>query len=150
MASKMLDTLEPAFKLKVEKLIADAKIHGINLAPTSCRRTIAQQDKLYAQGRTTKGDIVTKAKGGQSPHNFGLACDLCPLDKNGNLWWDAPDDVWHVIHNLAEGEGMLDSGRKTAALDSGYDWNFKDSPHVEDPHWKEAQALWKEGKLYVA
>ena len=35
-------------------------------------RTFAQQNALYAQGRITPGKIVTKAKGGQSWHNFGL------------------------------------------------------------------------------
>jgi len=29
-------------------------------------RTIAEQDALYAQGRTKPGAVVTKAKGGQS------------------------------------------------------------------------------------
>lgn len=48
-------------------------------------RTFAEQDALYAQGRTATGKIVTKAKGGQSWHNYGLAIDIVLLlDKDGN------------------------------------------------------------------
>lgn len=37
-------------------------------------RTIEEQNELYAQGRTKAGKKVTNAKGGQSYHNYGLAC----------------------------------------------------------------------------
>lgn len=39
-------------------------------------RTYDEQDKLYYQGRTFPGPIVTYAKGGESNHNFGLAFDI--------------------------------------------------------------------------
>ena len=39
-------------------------------------RTYAEQDALYAQGRTKKGAKVTNARGGYSWHNFGLAFDF--------------------------------------------------------------------------
>jgi peptidoglycan L-alanyl-D-glutamate endopeptidase CwlK len=51
-------------------------------------RTIAEQNELYAQGRTKAGKIVTNAKGGQSYHNYGLAFDIVLLvdkDKNGSF-----------------------------------------------------------------
>jgi len=139
--NKALDSLEPEFKPLIIALLAELKLRGINCVVTSGRRTIDEQNKLYSQGRTTSGSVVTKARGGESPHNFGLAADLCPLDSNGNLWWNCPDDIWQVIHNLAEERGYLDSG---------YDWKFKDRPHLEDPRWKTAQALWREGKLIVS
>lgn len=48
-------------------------------------RTFQEQDAIYAQGRTTPGNIVTYAKGGQSYHNYGLAVDIVFLiDKDGN------------------------------------------------------------------
>jgi len=50
-------------------------------------RTFAEQDALYAQGRTTPGHRVTAAKGGQSFHCFGLAVDICPF-VNGKLDWE--------------------------------------------------------------
>jgi hypothetical protein len=39
-------------------------------------RSFAEQDALYAQGRTKPGKIVTKARGGFSNHNFGVAFDI--------------------------------------------------------------------------
>lgn len=49
-------------------------------------RTFAEQDALYAQGRTKPGKKVTNAKGGQSVHNYGFACfseDTRVLTNNG-------------------------------------------------------------------
>lgn len=138
-----LDELELSFKVRVQKLIDELKVMGITVVPTSCYRSIEEQDKLYAQGRTAKGAIVTKAKGGQSPHNFKLACDVCPLKpSDGSLWWDAPQEIWNVIHKVAEEGDLLD-------LDSGYDWKFVDRPHVEDTNWRLTQAAWREGKWHA-
>jgi hypothetical protein len=53
------------------------------------RRTMEEQAALYAKGRTTSGKIVTKAKPGESYHNYGLAFDWVPLKqsgKNADLW----------------------------------------------------------------
>lgn len=142
MSSKILDSLEPSFRPLVIALLGELKLRGINCIVTSGRRTVEEQNKLYAQGRTSPGNIVTKAKGGQSPHSFGLAADLCPLNpKDGSLWWNAPDDIWNVIHLLSEERGYLDSG---------YDWKFCDRPHIEDPKWKVTQAKWKAGKVDIA
>lgn len=139
--NKVLDSLDINFKPLIVALLAQLELDGIKCIGTSGRRTIVEQDKLYAQGRTTPGEIVTKAKGGQSPHNFGLAVDLCPINpKDGSLWWNAPDDVWNIIHLLAEERGYLDSG---------YDWKFCDRPHVEDPRWKIEQAKWIKGEIHV-
>ena len=134
--SNKLDQLATPFRDKVKQVIEQLKVMGINVIPTSCYRSIEEQDKLYAQGRTASGDIVTKAKGGQSPHNFRLACDLCPVNpKDGSLWWTAPDDVWHAMHEIGEQLG----------LNGGWDWNFKDAPHYEDKDWKVTQAAWRQG-----
>lgn len=139
--SHIIDTLEPSFKPKIEVLLHELELQGIKCLVTSGRRTIDEQNKLYNQGRTTSGPIVTKAKGGQSPHNFGMAADLCPLTVGNKLWWDAPDDIWHAIAATAEKNGLV----------AGYHFkSFVDAPHIEDAHWKEQQALWKEGKLQVA
>lgn len=60
---------------------------------TQGMRTIAQQNELYAQGRTKKGDIVTNARGGDSFHNYGLAIDFALLLPDGrNVSWDMNRD----------------------------------------------------------
>ena len=58
-------------------------------------RTFAEQDALYAQGRSVPGSIVTNAKGGESPHNYGCASDWTLWDVSGNpIWMTAKDDRW--------------------------------------------------------
>lgn len=86
-------------------------------------RTIAEQDALYAQGRTAPGKIVTKAKGGSSYHNYGLAVDLAIIiDKDGNgtyetISWDTNMEVVKVF----EAAGWEWGGR----------WKFLDKPHFQ-------------------
>lgn len=140
--SKILDSLEETFRDKVIEVIRICKEeHGITMVPTSGLRTIAEQDKLYAQGRTTKGSVVTKAKGGQSPHNFQRAVDCCPTDSKGNLNWNAKDSVWKTYADVAASQGLV----------AGYYFkSFKDMPHIESKDWKIVQAQWKEGKIKVA
>lgn len=55
---------------------ATAATYGCSYIMLSGNRTWAEQDALYAQGRTQPGEIVTRAKGGQSNHNFGIAADF--------------------------------------------------------------------------
>lgn len=55
------------------KRVLDA---GINAKIIGGTRTFAQQDALFALGRTKPGKIVTNAKGGFSNHNFGVAWDI--------------------------------------------------------------------------
>ncbi len=105
------------------------------------RRSIAEQNALYAQGRTAPGKVCTKAKGGQSAHNFGLAADLCPI-KDGELWWDAPKSLWQQAADLA---------KKTLCLVPGFYFeSIYDPDHFEDPNWKTTQALYYAGKMEVA
>lgn len=63
--------------------------------PFSGIRSFMAQDRLYAQGRTMPGDIVTKAKGGDSPHNHGSATDWTRwTDDEEAIWIEADDDRW--------------------------------------------------------
>ena len=140
-SQKVLDQLDPEFKPLVVALLAELKQDGIVCVATSGYRTFEEQNKEFAKGRTVPGKIVTKAKGGHSPHNYRLAVDICSINPHdGTLWWNAPDDIWNVIHILAEQRGYLDSG---------YDWKFCDRPHIEDPRWKHQRELWIEGKITI-
>ena len=57
--------------------------YKLTLKGISGSRTAAEQDALYAQGRTAPGKIVTNARAGQSNHNYGLALDLGIFDGAG-------------------------------------------------------------------
>lgn len=91
-------------------------------------RSPDQQAKLYAQGRTAPGPIVTCSKPGQSAHNRqvnGLpaadAFDACPL-VNARPTWDTHGEAllfWNVMGSCAESIG-LEWGRHYHRL--GGDW----------------------------
>lgn len=84
-------------------------------------RTFAESEKLYAQGRTTPGPIVTQAKAGQSWHNYGLALDF-HLQINGKDVWNEKHPGWLTVVNIFKKYGFSWGG----------DWkSFKDYPHLE-------------------
>lgn len=138
-----LDSLDPDFRNIVEKVIAEvSEATGLEWIATSCTRTIAEQNKLYSQGRTAPGQIVTKAKGGQSPHNFKLAVDCAPMRQDGeDIWWTAPEGYWEVYGMIAKNHGLTWGGDFKSIVDR---------PHIESPSWKMVQALWREGKVEIA
>lgn len=139
-----IDLLHPIIREEVSeiyKLICQ-KLSGKAI----CRfaytlRTFKEQDELYSQGRTKLFDsagkrlgIVTKAKGGQSIHNYGLAIDIVLLvDKNGDgvyesASWETKVDYdgdaqsdWMEIVSIFKAHGYIWGG----------DWKFKDAPHFE-------------------
>lgn len=97
-------------------------------------RTFAEQDALYAQGRTKPGPKVTNAKSSQSYHNYGLAIDVVLLiDKDGNgtfetASWDTKTDFdgdkkadWQEIVTIFKRYGW----------EWGGDWRFVDAPHFQ-------------------
>lgn len=111
-------TLHPKVRDKAREFINKAEKQGIKLRITSAQRTYAEQDALYAQGRTKGGSIVTNAKAGESSHNFGTAIDVVPI-VNGNADWNTD---WNKIATIGKSVGFVWGG----------DWtSFKDKPHFE-------------------
>jgi peptidoglycan L-alanyl-D-glutamate endopeptidase CwlK len=90
-------------------------------------RSFEMQTKLYAKGRTEAGSIVTYARAGQSPHNYGCASDWCIWDDNGTVTlrddipqWNKKDPKWGTY--------------KWACQKSGGKWlgeSMGDYPHNE-------------------
>ena len=126
-------------KLRDEAVLLYEEIVEALTGKANCRfthtlRTFAEQDSLYAQGRTKKGSKVTNAKGGQSYHNYGLAIDISLLvDKDGNgsfetASWDTKTDFdgdkkadWQEIVTIFKKYGY----------EWGGDWKFIDAPHFQ-------------------
>jgi peptidoglycan L-alanyl-D-glutamate endopeptidase CwlK len=69
-------TLLPDVQPYARALVEKARSVGIEIRVISGTRTFEEQDRLYAQGRTSPEKIVSNAKGGESNHNFGLAFDV--------------------------------------------------------------------------
>lgn len=66
----------PAQVLAREFMISAKNAITFGVKILSGNRTYAEQDVIYAQGRTIAGIKVTKARGGESNHNFGIAWDI--------------------------------------------------------------------------
>lgn len=104
---------------------------------THTLRTFAEQDALYAKGRTAPGGIVTNAKGGLSMHNYGLAIDIV-LIRDGSALWDVKSDLdgdgkpdWIEIVNIFKSYGW----------EWGGDWKFYDAPHFQKSFGKSIREL---------
>jgi peptidoglycan L-alanyl-D-glutamate endopeptidase CwlK len=69
-------TLQPEVRSYARALVLKAAAVGITIKVISGLRTYAEQDALYAKGRTKPGSVVTNARGGYSNHNFGIAFDI--------------------------------------------------------------------------
>ena len=120
-SEKNIATLKPEVQVLARRLIELAKAEGINAKVIDGSRTYEQQNRLYAMGRTKPGKIVTKARGGQSKHNFGIAFDVGIFDPSGE-------------HYYGESRAYSEVGRigKELGLSWGGDWtDFVDEPHFE-------------------
>ena len=100
--------LHPLIRDKAREFINRAeKELGIKLRITSALRTWAEQESLYAKGRTMPGKVVTNAKPGQSLHNYGLAIDVVEI-RNGKPVWTNPN--WKKIGELGKRLGFAWGG----------------------------------------
>jgi len=112
--------LYPRIQSNATKFLIDVKKAGYNGGIFMSYRTFAEQDALYAQGRTKPGQIVTNARGGWSLHNYGLAIDFVFHDKNDNWTWDS--NLWKQVGQIGINNGW----------ESGYYWtSFPDKPHFQ-------------------
>jgi peptidoglycan L-alanyl-D-glutamate endopeptidase CwlK len=91
-------------------------------------RTFAEQDALYAQGRTKPGKKVTQAKAGQSFHNYGISIDFCLLIDDKEISWDMKRD-WDG-DKVADWMEVVSIFRK-AGWEWGGTWKFIDNPHFQ-------------------
>jgi peptidoglycan LD-endopeptidase CwlK len=123
-SERVIGTLLPEVQPYARALVTKAAANGITIKVISGLRTYAEQDDLYAQGRTKPGQIVTNARAGYSNHNFGIAFDI----------------------GVFEGSRYLDESPKYKAvgvlgMDLGLEWggNWKtiqDEPHFQlRPKW---------------
>lgn len=137
-SEKRLAKVHPLLAEKVRALASNLTVFSIHIEVVQGLRTFAEQDALFAQGRSKPGSIVTNAKGGQSNHNYGLACDVCPF-VNGQPQWE-DNAAFKKIGAVATGLG----------LDWGGNWKrFVDMPHVQLPGMtiKECSEIYKRDGL---
>lgn len=122
--------LHPVLAAGAKALIQQSYARGVPIVITQGLRSIAEQNALYAQGRSKPGPIVTNAKGGTSYHNYGLAFDFALLLPDGNsLSWDMNRDG--DKDKIADWQEVVQVG-KQLGLEWGGDWtSFKDYSHLQ-------------------
>lgn len=137
-------TLAPKVQILARQFLAITKQNNLDVRIISGTRTYAEQDQLYKKGRFGNTEpIVTKAKGGQSNHNFGLAWDIGIFEAGKYITTDAKYKkiAPMVLPNLP----MLEWGGNWQSL--------QDFPHYQckavDDSVAGTRALFELGKAYV-
>lgn len=114
---RKLKGVHPKLQRACLEMIDTAKGEGFKIRVTQGVRTFAEQDALFA-----KRPRVTRAKGGQSIHNFGMAADWAIWDpKTNKLSWDLK--MFDNIGRWADGCSV--------PLEWGGRWKFRDAPHTQ-------------------
>lgn len=141
-----LDHLYPPFALLVNEAIEQANKESFTKGKPKFAgfarwglfegyRSVARQEALYQQGRTTPGAIVTNSKT-PNRHGFGLAADIVWYDTKGRPHWDGDAKLWEILGHCARAWGLVWGGN----------WAMRDLPHVELP----LESLWKtQAKAYL-
>jgi peptidoglycan L-alanyl-D-glutamate endopeptidase CwlK len=146
--------LHPKIRTEVHDIYVNEVVPALT-GKATCRfaytlRTFAEQNALYAQGRTKLFDangnrlgIVTNAAGGKSIHNYGLAFDIVLLNE-GSASWDTVKDF--------DGDGIPDWMEVVNIfINKGYVWggNWKsiiDKPHLEKTfglNWAQCSTIYQ-------
>lgn len=126
--------LHPTLQSKIKQLQSLCEKNGIKIGISECLRTVAEQDALYAKGRTASGSIVTNCKGSSysSMHQWGVAFDfylIMDVDGDGKT----SDDAYNDKTGLFEKVGKLG---QSIGLEWGGSWkSIVDKPHFQLPDW---------------
>lgn len=129
-----ISELHPRLQKTISQLQAACRQENLALGIGECFRSVAEQDALYAQGRTKPGAIVTNAPGSSysSQHQWGIAFDFYK-----NVSGHAYDDDAFFDRVGALG--------KSLGLGWGGDWSsIVDRPHLYLPDWGSTPAKLKE------
>jgi peptidoglycan LD-endopeptidase CwlK len=104
-------------------------------------RTIEEQQKLFAQGRTTKGPIVTWVDGvkKKSNHNYSpsKAVDIAPYPID---WNDRERFIYLAGHIMSTADRLFRECKIEHKIRWGGDWNnndrTKDEKQTDLPHFE--------------
>lgn len=116
----------PRLQVMAAKLVEECSRQGLKIKIGETLRTVAEQDALYAQGRTKPGNIVTNAKGStySSYHQWGVAFDFFRNDGAG---------AYNESGNFFARVGAIGVA---LGLEWGGNWKSPvDKPHFQLPDW---------------
>ncbi len=109
---------------KLQEIVAEfekkCREAGLNVLVTETFRTKAEQEALYAKGRTAPGSIVTNCRYPMSPHCWGVAFDFCRNIKGQD--YDDSDGFFKKCGEIGKSLGLFWGGDFRS---------FVDKPHLE-------------------
>lgn len=113
------------------KLVRRAFKLGIPLFAHTVIRGSADQNKAFREGKS-------KARAGESPHNFGAAVDIIHSTKA----WGLTQRQWAILGHL----GKEVAAQAGLAVTWGGDWKFYDPAHWELTNWREVRSRYSDGE----
>ncbi|OBZ19056.1 hypothetical protein A8L34_05835 [Bacillus sp. FJAT-27264] len=136
-----LTGLNPAVLAGTNALLERSFAKGVPIIINQGLRTLAEQNALYAQGRSKPGNVVTNARGGFSYHNYGLAVDFALLLPDGKgISWDMKRDG--NGNKIADWQEVVQEAKKLG-FEWGGDWtSFKDYSHLQIAYGLSIDQLW--------
>lgn len=124
--SQRLDGVHPDLIAKLSRIFVKMQAAGHQMFVVMGVRTVAQQQALYALGRTQPGRIVTMKNGTTNPSNHQPHADGYGHAVDCAFWGvSQPFDAtlpWETYGEAVEAEGLTWGGRWT---------HPHDSPHAE-------------------
>lgn len=102
MINRDFKNLAPFFCVKLMDAISECHAHGLRVELFEGFRSEERQAALFAQGRTKPGPIVTRARAGESWHQYGLAADVV---FNVDRKWSWSGD-WEAVHKIFKLHGF--------------------------------------------
>ena len=137
---KQLAKVHPTFVEILKTALASPKCPW-DITITDGARTLAEQRKLYAQGRTTPGNIVTWTKPENSKHliqadGYGHAVDfiVCGYsDFSGNYKkFTTSKDIYKRDRLKEFAKHVIETARQMGyKVEWGGSWKTDDSPHLQ-------------------
>lgn len=146
----LIAQLHPKVRKNFQDFVEECEsVFDITIRIISAYRSLEEQEKIYAIGRTVKGEnatkalpmgqIVTKAPPGSSYHNWGLAGDIAPLSASGNVNYSYDQSKWA---NIAQKYNISWGGNWTGS--------FKDLDHWENKmghNWRDLLDMYHKGEF---
>lgn len=113
-SSNDLSSLHPFVALLARRFLDLTRQNKLDVRITTAFRSWDEEDRLFAQGRTNPGPIVTNARGGDSYHNWGFAFDAAPFE-NGQISKDREKFI--QMGHLGEQVGLKWGGTFKSLVD---------------------------------
>lgn len=135
----LIAQLHPKVRADFQAFIEECEQQfDLTIRIVSAYRSMEEQEKIYAQGRTAPGEVVTKAIPGSSYHQYGLAADIVPLSVSGGLNYNYDQSKWL---NIASQWNITWGGSWTG---------FKDLDHWEEKcghNWRDLLDLYSQKRF---